>query len=95
MAARNLSVADVILQKMESPVFLYNDNTPISFTDDLPEAVDVTIIGGGVIGICIAWFLRERGYSVLVCDKGRVAGEQSSRSLIATIASGETTLSSR
>jgi glycine/D-amino acid oxidase-like deaminating enzyme len=79
MAARNLSVADVILQKMESPVFLYNDNTPISFTDDLPEAVDVTIIGGGVIGICIAWFLRERGYSVLVCDKGRVAGEQSSR----------------
>ena len=37
------------------------------------------MIGAGVIGICTAWTLRQRGLSVLVCDKGVVAGEQSSR----------------
>ncbi|MGD2009071.1 MAG: FAD-binding oxidoreductase [Cellvibrionales bacterium] len=45
----------------------------------MPDAVDVAVIGGGVIGIAAAWYLLERGFSVLVCDKGRVAGEQSSR----------------
>lgn len=60
-------------------MFLYHDQAPIHFNDPLPEAVDVVVIGGGVIGISTAWFLRERGLSVLVCDKGRVAGEQSSR----------------
>ncbi len=37
------------------------------------------IVGGGVIGVSTAWYLRERGLSVLVLDKGRIAGEQSSR----------------
>ncbi|MFC1796413.1 NAD(P)/FAD-dependent oxidoreductase [Pseudomonadota bacterium] len=60
-------------------MFLYNDKSPVTFKDPLPEAVDVVIIGGGVIGISTAWFLRALGKSVLVCDKGRVAGEQSSR----------------
>jgi len=58
---------------------IYSDQTPIAFQDALPEAVDVVVIGGGVIGIATAWFLRRSGVSVLVCDKGRVAGEQSSR----------------
>lgn len=52
---------------------------PLSFSDPLPAAVDVVVIGGGVIGISTAWFLAKQGVSVLVCDKGRVAGEQSSR----------------
>ena len=60
-------------------MFLYNDQSPVTFNDSIPEAVDVVIIGGGVIGISTAWFLRARGISVLVCDKGRIAGEQSSR----------------
>ena len=51
----------------------------LCFVDPLPDVVDVVVIGGGVIGIATAWYLRERGFSVLVCDKGRVAGEQSSR----------------
>ena len=59
--------------------FLFNSQTRPTYTDPLPEAVDVAIIGAGVIGISTAWFLRERGLSVLVCDKGVVAGEQSSR----------------
>ena len=60
-------------------MFRFNDQTPIAFNDPLPDSVDVVIIGAGVIGILTAWFLVERGVSVLVCDKGRVAGEQSSR----------------
>ena len=58
---------------------IYTDQTPIQFQDPLPEQVDVVIIGAGVIGICTAWYLIKSGVSVLVCEKGRVAGEQSSR----------------
>ena len=60
-------------------MFRFNDSMPITFRDDLPDSVDVVVIGAGVIGISTAWYLREQGLSVLVCDKGRVAGEQSSR----------------
>ncbi len=45
----------------------------------MPRRVDVVVIGGGVIGVCAALALRERGVSVALCEKGRVAGEQSSR----------------
>lgn len=58
---------------------IYSDSAPITFQDALPSAVDVVVIGGGVIGISTAWFLTKAGKKVLVCEKGRVAGEQSSR----------------
>jgi glycine/D-amino acid oxidase-like deaminating enzyme len=58
---------------------MFSDKSPLSFQDPLPAEVDVVVIGAGVIGIFTAWFLRERGHRVLVCEKGRVAGEQSSR----------------
>lgn len=54
-------------------------NTPIAFQDPLPDRVDVVIIGGGVVGIFSALYMARRGMKVLVCEKGRVAGEQSSR----------------
>jgi glycine/D-amino acid oxidase-like deaminating enzyme len=60
-------------------MFLYNDRSPVTFNDELPHAVDVVVIGGGIVGISTAWYLLEKGLTVLVCDKGRVAGEQSSR----------------
>lgn len=47
--------------------------------DELPESTDVVVIGGGVVGIFAALELRRRGLQVLVCEKGRIAGEQSSR----------------
>lgn len=54
-------------------------DTPIAFQDALPDRVDVVIIGAGVIGIFSALYMARRGLKVFVCEKGRVAGEQSSR----------------
>ena len=61
---------------MAAPITI---NTPITYADALPDAVDVVIIGGGVIGIFSALYLNRLGKRVLVCEKGRMAGEQSSR----------------
>lgn len=55
------------------------DPGPVRFQDVLPARVDMVIIGGGIIGVMAAWYLRAKGLSVLVCEKGRIAGEQSSR----------------
>ncbi|EWY40999.1 D-amino acid oxidase [Skermanella stibiiresistens SB22] len=45
----------------------------------LPKRADVVIIGGGIVGVCTALFLAEKGVSVALCEKGHIAGEQSSR----------------
>ncbi|WP_278923586.1 NAD(P)/FAD-dependent oxidoreductase [Pseudophaeobacter profundi] len=45
----------------------------------LPKRVDVVVVGGGIIGASTALELAERGHSVLLCEKGQIAGEQSSR----------------
>lgn len=45
----------------------------------LPESTDVVIVGAGIAGISAAWFLNKAGLRVVVCEKGVVAGEQSSR----------------
>jgi glycine/D-amino acid oxidase-like deaminating enzyme len=44
-----------------------------------PRQADVVVIGGGVVGVATALFLSERGVSVALCEKGRIAGEQSGR----------------
>ncbi|QJF50827.1 NAD(P)/FAD-dependent oxidoreductase [Roseobacter ponti] len=46
---------------------------------DLPRKTDVIVIGGGVIGVCTALYLRRAGRRVLLLEKGRIAGEQSGR----------------
>lgn len=53
--------------------------TPIKFSDKIPEAVDIVIIGGGVIGLFSALYMQRSGLKVVVCEKGRIACEQSSR----------------
>jgi glycine/D-amino acid oxidase-like deaminating enzyme len=45
----------------------------------LPQAVDVAVIGGGIVGCSAAYWLARRGVSVALFEKGRVAGEQSGR----------------
>ncbi len=45
----------------------------------LPARAEIVVIGGGVIGVFAALQLAEWGVSVVLCEKGRVAAEQSSR----------------
>ncbi len=52
---------------------------PVRADTVLPEAVEVVVIGGGIIGTSTALALAQRGVSVALCEKGHVAGEQSSR----------------
>lgn len=59
--------------------FPIHNDTPIAYPGPLPARADVVVLGGGVIGVMAAWHLAERGLKVVVCEKGRVAGEQSSR----------------
>ncbi len=52
---------------------------PVRSDEALPARADVVIIGGGIIGASAALFLAEKGVSVALCEKGHIAGEQSSR----------------
>src|SRR5579872_2167358 len=52
---------------------------PVSSVEALPAQADVVIIGGGIIGTSAALFLAQKGISVALCEKGHIAGEQSSR----------------
>ncbi|MGI9367563.1 MAG: NAD(P)/FAD-dependent oxidoreductase [Ruegeria sp.] len=45
----------------------------------LPKNVEVVVIGGGIVGASTALELAERGVSVLLCEKGQIGAEQSSR----------------
>ena len=45
----------------------------------LPDEVDVVVVGGGIAGVSTALFLAEKGIRVCLCEKGEIAGEQSSR----------------
>ncbi len=52
---------------------------PILQSSLLPDRADVVVIGGGIVGASTALCLAERGVSVALCEKGVIAGEQSSR----------------
>ncbi|GGB84440.1 D-amino-acid oxidase [Marinobacterium zhoushanense] len=54
---------------------------PVATADELPSAADAVIIGGGIVGVTAALALAERNISVLLLEKGHIAGEQSSRNL--------------
>jgi len=51
-------------------------------TDDkFPTETSVVVIGGGIVGVSAALTLAERGIPVVLLEKGRIGGEQSSRNL--------------
>jgi len=54
---------------------------PVRTSTQIPAATRVVIIGGGIVGLTAALTLAERGIPVVVLEKGRLAGEQSSRNL--------------
>ncbi len=45
----------------------------------LPAETDVVVIGGGIIGVSAALHLARKGIKVVLCEKGHIGGEQSSR----------------
>ena len=45
----------------------------------LPIQADVVVIGGGIVGVCTAYFLAQCGVTVALVEKGRIGAEQSSR----------------
>src|SRR5689334_5947372 len=51
----------------------------VSSDEALPRAVDVVVVGGGIVGTASAYFLAKRGFSVALLEKGHVGCEQSSR----------------
>jgi len=44
----------------------------------MSQATDVVIVGGGVIGCAIAYFLRKRGIGVTVLERGEIGAQASS-----------------
>lgn len=54
-------------------------DTAARYRAPLPEAADVVIIGGGIAGVTTALYLAREGQRVVLCEKGVIAGEQSSR----------------
>jgi glycine/D-amino acid oxidase-like deaminating enzyme len=52
---------------------------PVVSNITLPGRTDVVVVGGGIIGAATALFLAEKGIAVVLCEKGHIAGEQSSR----------------
>ncbi|MFT4014974.1 MAG: FAD-binding oxidoreductase [Paracoccus sp. (in: a-proteobacteria)] len=52
---------------------------PIRFPAMPPAAADAVVIGGGIAGVMTALYLAEAGWRVVLCEKGRIAAEQSSR----------------
>jgi glycine/D-amino acid oxidase-like deaminating enzyme len=52
---------------------------PLEPPPQVPAKADVVVIGGGIVGVSTAWFLAKQGVSVVLCEKGHIAGEQSGR----------------
>lgn len=52
---------------------------PPRFGTAPPRAADVVIIGGGIAGVMTGYFLAGAGQKAVLCEKGRIAAEQSGR----------------
>ena len=52
---------------------------PVVSDEKLPGSADVVVIGGGIAGSAAAYALAKKGLSVALLEKGRIAGEQTSR----------------
>jgi glycine/D-amino acid oxidase-like deaminating enzyme len=44
-----------------------------------PAPVEIVLVGGSIAGVSTALFLTRQGMPVLLCEKGILGGEQSSR----------------
>lgn len=60
-------------------VFPISLETPVEHRAEVPTRADAVVIGGGIIGVMTAWELAKAGLKPVLLEKGRIAGEQSSR----------------
>lgn len=52
---------------------------PVASDDTFPTRTGVVVVGGGIIGASTAFSLAQKGVPVVLCEKGHIGGEQSSR----------------
>jgi glycine/D-amino acid oxidase-like deaminating enzyme len=52
---------------------------PVQSDSALPPRTGVVVIGGGIAGTCTAFHLAAKGVPVVLCEKGDIGAEQSSR----------------
>ena len=52
---------------------------PFVGDEGVPARTGIVVIGGGIIGTSAAFALARQGVAVTLCEKGHIAGEQSSR----------------
>ena len=52
---------------------------PVQSDTVLPRKAAVVVIGGGIIGTSATLALAQKGVDVVLCEKGEIGGEQSSR----------------
>ena len=52
---------------------------PVESDPALPDRTEVVVVGGGIIGSSTALFLARKGIPVVLCEKGQIGAEQSSR----------------
>ncbi|MGD9919362.1 MAG: NAD(P)/FAD-dependent oxidoreductase [Paenirhodobacter sp.] len=59
--------------------FVISMESRLTYPGPPPAQADVVVIGGGIAGVMSAYYLARLGQRVVLCEKGRIAGEQSSR----------------
>lgn len=59
--------------------FVISEAERVVYPGPPPAQADVVVIGGGIAGVMTAYYLAQAGQRVVLCEKGRIAGEQSSR----------------
>ncbi len=52
---------------------------PVESDTELPARTGVVVVGGGIVGVSAALALARKEVPVVLCEKGEIAGEQSSR----------------